>query len=180
MPIPEEVLNYYPLAIGNKWVYDYWGWWADTSYHGYSGITYREVIGDTILSNGKSYFKIYDPTTFNYPPILFERIDTSSGKVFRFDNTLGLPDDEYLIEDLFAEFGDSVWSSRHQYQDYLPFICVGEGTFSRWGIQGSRKMFTIFDLTGYTYSLAQGIGVDSIYSSFDFGENLYNAERLYN
>ena len=26
-------------------------------------------------------------------------------------------------------------------------------------------------MTGYSYSLAQGIGVDSIYSSFDFGEN---------
>ncbi|MCE7855272.1 MAG: T9SS C-terminal target domain-containing protein, partial [Ignavibacteria bacterium CHB3] len=33
------------------------------------------------------------------------------------------------------------------------------------------KIFTIYDLTGFTYSLAQGIGVDSMYSSFDFGEN---------
>ncbi|MBK9098059.1 MAG: T9SS type A sorting domain-containing protein [bacterium] len=171
LPVPQEVLSYYPLAVGNKWVYDYWGWWADTTWHGFSGITYREVIGDTLLANGKLYYKIYDLTTFNYPPIIFERIDSSSGKVFRFDNTLGLPSDEYLIDDLFAEVGDTIWSSRHQYQDYFPFICVGEGSFDKWGIQGGRKIFTIFDLTGYTYSLSQGVGVDSIYSSFDFGEN---------
>jgi hypothetical protein len=171
LPIPEEILSYYPLEIGNKWIYDTWGWWWDGTYHTYSGITTREVIGDTVMANGKFYFKIFDPTTFNYPTILFERIDSASGKVFRYDNTLGLPDEEYLIDDLFAEVGDSVWSSRHQYQDYIPFICIGEGTFNKWGIQGSRKIFTIFDLTGYTYSLAQGIGVDSMYSSFDFGEN---------
>jgi hypothetical protein len=171
LPVPSEVLNLYPLAVGNKWVYDYWGWWADTTWHGFSGITYREVIGDTVMANGKFYYKIYDPTTFNYPPILFERIDSSDGKLFRFDNTLGLPNDEYLIDDLFAEVGDSIWSSRHQYQDYFPFVCVGDGYFSKWGIQGSRKIFTIFDLTGYTYSLAQGIGIDSIYDTFDFGEN---------
>jgi hypothetical protein len=171
LPVPQEILSYYPLAVGNKWVYDYWGWWADTTWHGFSGITYREVIGDTVMANGKFYYKIYDPTTFNYPPILFERIDSSSGKVFRFDNTVGLPNDEYLIDDLFAEVGDSVWSSRHQYQDYFPFVCVGEGSFNKWGIQGSRKIFRILDLTGYTYSLSQGVGIDSIYDTFDFGEN---------
>ncbi len=172
LPIPEELLHYYPLAIGNKWVYDTWGWWWDgTIYHTYSGITIREVIGDTIMTNGKFYYKLFDPTTFNYPYYLFERIDSSSGKVFRYDNTLGLPNNEYLIEDLFAELSDTVWSSRHQYQDFIPFICVGQENFNKWGIQGSRKIFTIDDLTGYTYSLARRIGVDSIYSSFDFGEN---------
>jgi hypothetical protein len=171
LPIPEEVLNFYPLAIGNKWVYDVWGWWADTTYHSYSGVTYRKVVGDTVMSNSQYYYKVFDPTTFNYPPYLFERIDTSSGKVYRYDNSLGLPNDEYLIDDLLAEVGDTIWSSRHQYQDYFPFICVGEGVFNKWGIQGPRKIFTIFDLTGYTYSLSQGVGIDSIYDNFDFGEN---------
>jgi hypothetical protein len=123
------------------------------------------------MSNGKLYYKLFDPTTFNYPQILFERIDSSSGKVFRYDHTLGLQNDEYLIDDLLAEVGDTVWSSRHQYQDYFPFICTDEGVFNKWGIQGSRKIFTIFDLTGYTYSLSQDVGIDSIYDTFDFGEN---------
>ena len=172
LPVGSEVLNQYPLAIGNKWVYDTWGWWWDgTIYHAYSGITYREVVGDTLMANGQSYFKLFDPTTYNFSSLLFERIDTASGKVYRYNNTLGLPDNEYLIDDLFAEVADSIWSSRHMYQDYIPFICIGEGTFNKWGIQGSRKIFTIYDLTGYTYSLAQGVGIDSIYSSFDFGEN---------
>jgi hypothetical protein len=172
LPIADEELKFYPLAIGNKWVYDTWGWWWDgTIYHTYSGITYREVIGDTILDNGQFYYKLFDPTTFNYPYYLFERIDSSSGKVFRYDSTLGLPNNEYLIDDLFAELGDTVWSSRHQYQDFLPFICVGQGNFNKWGIHGSRKILTIFDLTGYTYSLSQGVGIDSMYNSFDFGEN---------
>ena len=171
LPIPQEILNFYPLAIGNKWIYNTWGWWWDGTYHSYSGITSREVVGDSIMPNGKFYYKLNDPTTMNYPFILFERIDTTSGKVFRYDNTLGLPDDEYLIEDLFAEVGDSIWSSRHQYQDYAPFICIDERPYNFWGIQGVRKIFTIYDLTGFTYSLAQGIGVDSMYSSFDFGEN---------
>jgi len=172
LPIADAELKFYPLAIGNKWVYDTWGWWWDgTIYHTYSGIIYREVVDDSIMPNGYNYYKLSDPTTFNYLPILFERIDTTSGKVFRYDNTLGLPDDEYLIDDLFAELGDTIWSSRHQYQDFVPFICVGGGVFNKWGIQGPRKIFTIYDLTGYTYSLSQGVGIDSIYSSFDFGEN---------
>ncbi len=172
LPIADEELKFYQLAIGNKWVYDTWGWWWDgIIYHSYSGITAREVIGDSVMPNEKLYYKLNDPTTFNYPFILFERIDTSLGKVFRYDNSLGLPNDEYIIEDLFAEPGDTVWSSRHQYQDYIPFICIGDDHFNKWGIQGTRKIFTIFDLTGYTYSLSQGVGVDSIYSSFDFGEN---------
>ena len=171
LPIPQELLDLYPLAIGNKWVYDVWSWWADTSYHSYSGITYREVVGDTVMANGYFYYKLFDPTTFNYPYYLFERIDSSSGRVYRYDNSLGLTDDEYLIDDLLAEVGDTIWSSRHQYQDYFPFICVDEVTFNKWGIQGPRKIFTIYDLTGYTYSLSQGVGIDSIYDTFDFGEN---------
>ena len=123
------------------------------------------------MANGKYYYKLYDPTTFNNPNILFERVDSSSGKVFRYDSSLGLPNNEYLIEDLFAESGDSVWSNRHLYQDYLPFICINVTNFSKWELQGTRKVFTIFDLTGYTYSLSQGLGVDSIYSSYDFREN---------
>ena len=168
---PIEVLKLYPLIVGNKWVYDIYGWWADTTYHSYSGITVREVIGDTVMPNGYLYYNLSDYTTFNYPPILFERIDTVSGKVYRYDATLGLPNDEYLIDDLLAEVGDSIYSSRHQYQDYFPFICVGERFFNKWGISGPSKVFTIFDLTGYTYSLSQGVGIDSIYDSFDFGEN---------
>jgi hypothetical protein len=171
LPIPQEVLNLYPLAIGNKWVYNTYGWWTDTTYHSYNGITYREVVGDTVMGNGQFYYKLFDPTTFNYPWYLFERIDSSSGKVYRYDNSLGLPNDEYLIDDLLAEVGDTIWSSRHQYQDYFPFICTGEGIFNKWGIQGPRKIFTIYDLTGYTYSLSQGVGIDSIYDTFDFGEN---------
>ncbi len=128
------------------------GWWWDgIIYHSYSGITAREVIGDSVMPNEKLYYKLNDPTTFNYPFILFDRIDTSLGKVFRYDNSLGLPNDEYIIEDLFAEPGDTVWSSRHQYQDYIPFICIGDDHFNIWGIEGTRKIFTIFDLTGYTY-----------------------------
>jgi hypothetical protein len=172
LPIADEELKFYPLAIGNKWVYDTWGWWWDgTIYHTYSGITYREVVGDTVMANGHLYYKLFDPTTFNYPYYLFERIDSSSGKVFRYDSTLGLPNNEYLIDDLFAELGDSIWSSRHQYQDYFPFVCVNEGNFNKWGISGHRKIFTINDLTGYTYSLSQGVSIDSIYDTFDFGEN---------
>ena len=171
LPIADEELKFYPLSIGNKWVYDTYGWWADTVYHSYSGITVREVIGDTVMPNGQFYYKLFDPTTFNYPAILCERIDSASGKVYRYDETLGLSNNEYLIEDLFAEVGDSIWSSRHQYQDYFPFICVDEGVFNKWGFHTPRKIFTIDDLTGYTYSLTQGVGVDSIYSSFDFGEN---------
>ena len=171
LPIPEVVLGCYPLAAGNKWIYDTWGWWADTTYHAYSGVTYRDVVGDTVMTNGQFYYKLFDQTTFNYPWHLLERIDSSSGKIYRYDNSLGLPNDEYLIDDLLAEVGDTIWSSRHQYQDFFPFICVGEGMFNKWGIEGPRKIFTIYDLTGYTYSLSQGVGIDSIYDTFDFGEN---------
>jgi Secretion system C-terminal sorting domain len=155
--------------VGNKWFYRAHTWWADSSFHQEYSTTVREVFGDTVMPNGHLYYEISDYTTLDSNHILYERIDSSSGKVYRYDETLGLPGNEYLIDDLLAEPGDTVMSSRQKYNELSQFICNDEDTIEKFGHEEVSKTFAIYDLTGYTYRLAHNFGLDSVSYSWDFG-----------
>jgi hypothetical protein len=57
LPIPDEILSYYPLSIGNKWIYDE----STVTYDPYPNYYYRilvkEVTGDRIAPNGSTISK---------------------------------------------------------------------------------------------------------------------------
>ncbi|MFZ2323179.1 MAG: T9SS type A sorting domain-containing protein [Ignavibacteriaceae bacterium] len=163
------------MAIGSKWVYSTNTANFDLFPTYYNGTSKREVLKDTLLSNGKQYFKIYDNTTLNSTKIFYERIDTSTGLVYRFDEESSGDSHEYLIDDLLSEAGDTISS----YRDRIPYsdsnfgnVCVEVGSTNLFGQIRAKKSFVKFDLSGYSYSLVNGIGVDSIYNSWDFGYSL--------
>ncbi len=174
IPIPSSVLAYYPLEIGNKWVYSETLTNFDIGPSYSYNIKTREVLKDTILSNGKKYFKLYDNTTFISSQISFERIDSATGLVYRFNGESDISPEEYLIDDLLSEMGDTILS----YRDNVPFtnsnynICVETGLTYFFGKLKSKKSFMKFDLTGYSYNLIYEVGLDSIYHSWDFGNSL--------
>lgn len=72
--------QFYPLQIGNKWLYKNLfydiGTEPDITYF------YKEVVDDTVMENGKYYFTIEERGR-----IYFERFDTVSNQIIRYDDT---------------------------------------------------------------------------------------------
>ena len=67
--VSDSVLKYYPLEIGNKWVYERSGFpWTTDRFA-------KEVLDYSILANGKWYFRINNE---------YERIDSANADVFRY------------------------------------------------------------------------------------------------
>jgi len=62
-----DILRYYPMQVGNKWLYEQYNYFDE--FDGYFTV---EIIGDTIMPNGKTYF-IFSPYMSR-----FERIDTTN------------------------------------------------------------------------------------------------------
>ena len=124
-----EALSYYPLQVGNKWIY--------ASYHSepnshffnlcnneYYYLTFIEVIKDTVMSNGKRYHKIrthYEglnkPSHFPQEIIDWQRVDSSEGKVYRYDPEV--TNQEYLIDNLTAEVNQKI--DTHRYETHPSF-----------------------------------------------------------
>jgi hypothetical protein len=168
LPIPEEVLNFYPLVTGNKWVYDETTIYYDTIPHGSNDILIKEVIGDTIAPNGKHYFKVKDQTVWESP--VLERVDSSDGMVYRYYEDPSLPENEYIAYDLLAEVGDTISSFRLGFNTVMFTTMYAETIFNKWGLTRPKKVFEEFTLHPPIFSLTQDIGLDSIYSYFDFGD----------
>ena len=168
LPIPEEVLDYYPLAIGNKWIYDEVTYVQDPYPNYYHSILVKEVFGDTIAANSKHYFKVNDETIWETS--VLERVDTTDGKVYRYYEDPALPDNEYVAYDLLAEVGDTISSFRMGFNTVLFTTMYAEATFEKWGQTKPKKVFEEYTLHPPIFSITQGFGVDSIYFYFDFGD----------
>jgi len=166
--IPDEILNYYPLAVGNKWIYDENTLIHDPYPSGSHRILVKEVIGDTIAPNGKHYFQVIDETLWE--SYVLERVDSSEGKVYRYYEDSTLTENEYLVDDLLAEVGDTVYSSRMGYSGGMALTTIlAEETFEKWGLNKSKKVFQqYYSIHPPVYSLAQDIGLDSIHFYFDY------------
>jgi len=166
LPIPDEVLNFYPLAIGNKWVY------TETSvvnpFIEYS-VVVIEVLKDSLALNGKLYFHLKSTNSTEHHSL--ERVDSLEGKVYRYFESSNLPENEYMIDDLLAEVGDNVKSFRMVYRGGESFtIVVAVDTFDKWGLTKPRKHFqqvTLFP-EGLGYSLTQDIGLDHLVWDYMF------------
>ncbi len=168
LPIPETILSYYPLTIGNKWVYNENTIIYDPYPHGWERIVVKEVIGDTIAPNGKHYYQLVDETLWESS--VLERVDSSEGKVYRYYEDSTLIENEYLVDDLLAEVGDTVNSSRMGYYGGLALTTIlAEETFEKWGLNKPKKVFQhYYSIHPPVYSLTQDIGLDSIHFYFDF------------
>jgi hypothetical protein len=167
LPIPEEVLNYYPLAIGNKWIYEEVTYVQDPYPNVDFRIQVKEVLGDTIAPNGKHYYKVIDESLWESS--VLERVDSTDGKVYRYYEDPSLPESEYLAYELVAEVGDTLSSYRMGYNTVMFTTMFAEGIFEKWGLTKPKKVFEEYTLHPPIFSLTQDFGLDSIYSYFDFG-----------
>src|SRR5574338_219016 len=169
LSIPDELYKYYPVSIGNYWVYKVYDW----SYPNYSENTFtKKVISKEILSNNKEYFKI-EEKYYNepYTYFVYERIDSISGLVYRFDNQCTNPDSEKVIDNLTAELGDSLLIQRYLmcWDSVLTYFSE-EGNENIFNEDRSYRKFEYNWLAGFTHKLVNGIGIYSVRYGYDFGE----------
>ena len=88
LPISENVFDWFPLEIGNKWLYSSYsveyvpGYTPE--YH-FLGTKIMEVQKDTIINN-KTYFILYNDLLNQYvfSETLFLRVDSATGYIFKF------------------------------------------------------------------------------------------------
>ena len=166
LPIPDEVFNYYPLAIGNKWVYTqevHEAWTLEVVYSYFL----REVIGDSMMTNNQRYKKVkeYDAYIDN-EFIFYERVDSTTALVYRYSEDSVQTNYEYLLDDLLSAIGDTIITFRlaHYGLEPSPVVIHSENNiFNDFGLTRSRKVYSELYYLGSTrYSLTEGIGLDSL------------------
>jgi len=149
-----EILDLYPLAIGNRWVY------LTISYINPNieyGVQVEEVIGDTIAANGKLYYHLKEDD-HHY----LDRIDSVDGKVYRYFEHPNLPESEYVIADLLGEVGDTIITFSPIFPGSPSYLIItGIDTFDKWGLIKLRKNFAQTTYLAYShFSYTEDIGMD--------------------
>jgi len=107
-----SAIDFYPLQIGNKWEFKIESKLSPPLMDMYDKLSI-EVLGDSILPNGKKYSilqKKYTPEVTS-PELYFDRIDSSTFNIYRYNNGYYFPIpfiDEFLIDSLEASVGDII------------------------------------------------------------------------
>jgi len=105
---------FYPLVTGNKWFYEYnYTEGADTIR---STRFKREIVGEEVMSNGDTFFKIKNTFDDSLNILYFEwqKISFSPAKLYGFDKD---KDVQYIIED----YSSSNYSGEYS-ESYMPSI----------------------------------------------------------
>jgi Secretion system C-terminal sorting domain len=170
--VTQDYLSWYPLQVGNEWIYNsttvkyepigpYVG-----SQYSYS-ISSKKVIGDTTMPNHKKYYIIYDSEW----DTLFERIDTVTGQIFRYNTDTSLGYYEYAVDNLLANLGDTVNTHNHARYGAPYSVFQKIDTLNLFNSIYLERYFQLYgSLYGFSYSFAKGIGLDSRHYEFDFGD----------
>ena len=176
LPISPETLSYYPLEVGNKWIFNIFRReYLTVGWNDIEGKMTREVVDDTLLPNGKNYFIIKQKESLFSSDwrteYFFERIDSATGKIFRYDSTYDLPLQDLTIDDLTAEVGDTLILYRYQNNSTQPVVIYESNEQKYFGEQIlDRKISRLPNSLYYSsYSLTKGIGLDSLAAGFDLG-----------
>ncbi|MGE5805376.1 MAG: T9SS type A sorting domain-containing protein, partial [Ignavibacteria bacterium] len=155
-----ELAEYYPLSIGNKWVYSVSICPFAQPCHGY--LYTVDITGDTIMSNGLRYYIF--KTSSNY--IHFDRYNEEDATIRRFDEDTLFINNEDIIVELTAEVGDTLCSDlfRVTYSCSNPRMLSEETNISLFNnVFQKRKYEVVMIVPGYDYSLVKGLG----YYSYD-------------
>lgn len=152
--VTREIVNLYPLAIGNRWIYLTM---SAVNPNIIYGVALNEVIDDSIAANGKLYYHLKDKDNH-----FLERVDTVDGKVYRFYEHPNLPESEYVIIDLFSEVGDTLITFNPGYPGITSYlITTGIDSFYKWGSTRLRKNFTqITYLVISHFTYGEDLGMD--------------------
>jgi len=159
--IGQNAFDFYPLNNGDIFLYNVnvKSIYEDPFYY----IETVKVIKDTLLENGNVYKYIITTNNISTDEVeKFERIDSSSGIIFRYANSYH----ELKIENIFAEVSQYYNTSRFypfSFIDEFNTIFLSLATDTVLGIQTSVRTFE--DLTwtsgdySFHYSLAEGFGL---------------------
>lgn len=101
IPVPESLYEWFPLAVGDRWVYNFewideYGWVTEKY------ITYREIVADNVTIDGKNYFLMLYKSPYTTDS-LYYRIDSLAGKIYTIKNG-----NEGLFYDFQCEVGDTI------------------------------------------------------------------------
>jgi hypothetical protein len=168
-PSPTYILELYPMAIGNVWVYN------QTVYKIATGDTIdsyykRKITGETTMPNGKTYYILNEYDAYiDSTDIFYERIDPSTFKLFRYDTDSVQTNQEYLLDDLIVILGDTI--KAYRYFSHFPEVRVtiykDACEFKDFGLQYPvpRIQFNTYSGTNneFNYFLTYAIGLDSFY-----------------
>ncbi len=162
LPIDPEEFEWYPLQVGNEWIYDRY---EVNIFSFYNGKYIKEVIGDTLFSNDFSYFKIKetDIDTFSNQWIRYSylRIDSTNGRVYQ--NYSG---EDKQLEDFLAESGDTIFTDN----GFFPWYFVeSEEPYSIWGIDSRKRNYSADYLASHHHSLVKEIGLYNLWESEEGG-----------
>jgi hypothetical protein len=153
-------LLYYPLNDGDYWEYSQ-SFWHDPYYSETSYFSI-EVVGDTILVNEKKY-KILERRTIpddGQSSVYFERIDSSTANIYRYREDFDLPENEFLLDSLLSQEGDTSKSTRDE-SDFSSWqtVCTGIDSLEILGQETSVKSYWDQSfIPGFQYDLAMGFG----------------------
>jgi len=159
-----SALSFYPLHNGDYWEYstttkDYDGQIIDKAFYS------LKVVRDSLLENSKYYKVIVKKSIPDTGAIkhFYERIDSSTANVYRYNSNLSFKNHEYLIDSLKVFKGDTSRASRGSvpFANEIPMtLCTDITTDSIFGKNTTIKHLTQFDfIPGYNYELAQGFGI---------------------
>lgn len=174
LPIPEEIFSFYPLEVGNKWVYKVTDWSSP-----YFGTYSEDIFTREVLSidtrNNKQYFKIEEKWfSSDYTQYVYERIDTGKGLIYRFGSECLNADSEKVIERLLNEPGDSILTQRFSLcWDSTRTLFDSENDSLIFNLKRKIRRYDYYYLDGYTYTLVSGIGLFSVRQGYDFGTTNY-------
>jgi len=156
-------LSLYPLHTGNYWEYS--EILCDTPFICDTIHFSLEVIGDTLLPNDKLYKIIVKksiPDSNNFREYIYERVDSVTANVYRYYDKWNLENNEYLVDSLKSEVGDTSKATRSRpwFAANAKTICRAAHVDTVLGLQLFIKDFynrTI--VSGPDYRLGQNIGL---------------------
>ncbi len=164
--LPVEILNLYPLAIGNKWINIIK---TVINPYVYYSVTLTEVVSDSIAPNGKLYSCLQEGEDLH-----LYRVDSLDGKVYGYFEHPNLPESEYLVAPLLGEVGETFTSFNPNSPNSNTYITVTAiDSIYFWGLTKFRKKFLKDSFPVYwQFSLAEDIGPDYTYSGYS-GYSMY-------
>ncbi len=165
IPPDPELVRYYPLHVGDIWVYDGTTW----DFPNYETYQFTRKVNDMIIKpNQKTYLEVEESVVGSgYNRIYYERVDTQTVRVYRYDEDSVLSGQEYLIDDLRADVGDSIKSYR--FLTSVPSSMIDFSNTTIFGLDKKSKTYESVSLISYQYRLVQDFGLANIQNGYDFG-----------
>ena len=117
----QEMLEFYPYNVGNSWSY-WWIYYNAQLDYSEAGRDKFLISGDTVINNIKYWLVKYDYGGYGYNQTYLERIDTTTGDVYRIYD---FPTNEiFCVDNVYAGVGDTISISNNRNLLYCDKIVI--------------------------------------------------------